>query len=251
MAGQTPKIAYIDIETAPLKGYAWGIWEQNIMEVEQDWYMLSFSVQINDGPIKVFALPDYKGYGKDKANDKQLVQDLWEIFDDSDIIVAHNGDKFDIRKANARFLVHGMRPPAPFKSIDTLKIARKHFKFDSNRLDDLARYLGVGRKLATTGKALWLGCMNGEAASWTLMKRYNKQDVVLLRKVHDALRPWATNYPNMAVYVGEDLICPRCTSQHLQKRGFGYTVTGKHQRYQCQDCGHFSRGKNETVVTIR
>ena len=221
------------------------------MEVEQDWFMLSFAVQLNDGPIKVYALPDYKGYSKDKTNDKALVQELWKIFDDADIIVGHNGDKFDIKKANARFLVHGMKPPAPYKTIDTLKIARKHFKFDSNRLDDLARYLGVGRKLATQGKNTWLECMAGNKQAWALMKKYNKQDIVLLHKVHDAVHPWATTYPNMAVYVEADEACPHCMESKLQRRGVGYTKTGIHQRYQCTNCFAWSRGKNEVLVEIR
>ena len=246
------KIAYIDIETAPLMGYAWGIWEQNIMEVKQDWFMLSFAVKVNDGPVKVYALPDFQGYSKDKTNDKMLVKKLWDVLENADIVVAHNGDKFDLRKANARFIVHGFKPPAPYKSIDTLKIARKHFKFDSNRLDDLSRYLGVGRKLATTGKQLWLGCMAGNKKDWDLMKRYNKQDVVLLYDTYLALRPWATTHPNMAVYVGEDGKCPRCLSDKLQKRGYGFTAMGKHQRFQCQSCGYWPRDyKNERVTTIK
>lgn len=246
-----PKIAYLDIETAPLRGYTWGIWEQDVIEVEQDWFMLSFAVQWNDGPVKVYALPDYKGYGKEKTNDERLVSELWKVFDRADIIVAHNGDKFDIKKANARFIVHGFNPPSPYKTIDTLKIARKHFKFDSNRLDDLARYLDVGRKLPTSGKSTWLGCMSGEKKAWDLMKKYNKQDIVLLKGVHDRLHRWATIYPNMAVYKGGDGKCPHCTSTELIKRGFGYSKTGRYQRYQCLSCGSWSSGKSETVVSIK
>lgn len=251
MAGNKAQVAYIDIETAPLTGLSWGIWETNVMEVIQDWYMLSFAVKWNSGAIEVFSLPMYKGYKKDKQNDKALVADLWAILDKADVVIGHNADKFDIKKANARFLVHGMRPPSPYKTVDTLKIARKHFKFDSNRLDDLGRYLGVGRKLPTTGKNLWLGCMNGDFDSWQLMEKYNKQDVKLLYDVHQKLHPWATSYPNMALYVGEDGLCPHCTEDKLQKRGPGYTKTGVHQRFQCTGCGAWSRGANDITVEIR
>lgn len=246
-----PKIAFVDIETTPSLGWVWGMWEQNVMEVEQDWFMLSFAVKWNDGVTKVYALPDYKGYSKDKTNDKKLSQDLWDVFNSADIVAGHNIDGFDIKKANARFLVHGLLPYAPIKTIDTLKIARRHFKFDSNRLDDLARYLGVGRKLPTQGKKTWLGCMSGDKDSWATMKKYNKQDVELLYSVHDKLQPWAANYPNLAVYVGEDGICPHCLADKLQKRGPGYTKTGVHQRFQCTACGAWSRGNNEIKVEIR
>src|SRR6267154_4477293 len=147
-----PIITLLDIETAPTLGYVWGMWEQNVIAVKEDWCILSFAAKAlgSDRP-EVFALPDYNGYKRDKQNDKKLIADLWRVLDKSDIIISHNGDKFDIKKSNARFIYHGFSPPTPYKNIDTLKIARKHFKFDSNRLDSLAEYLGIGRKLPHEG----------------------------------------------------------------------------------------------------
>lgn len=246
-----PKILYLDIENTPSLGYVWGMWDQNVIEMEQDWFMLSFAYSWNGGAPRVKALPDYKGYNKDKTNDKSLVLDLWRLLDSADVVIAHNADAFDIKKANARFLVHGLRPPTPYKTIDTLKIARRHFKFDSNRLDDLARQLGLGRKLATKGKNTWLGCMAGDEASWRLMKKYNKQDVKLGYDVYLALRPWATTHPNLSIFAGSDGVCPRCLAKKLQRRGTGHTLTTSYPRYQCTSCGGWSRGKGEQKVTIR
>jgi DNA polymerase III epsilon subunit-like protein len=64
--------------------------------------------------------------------------------DEADLICAHNGDAFDIKKINSRLIVNGFKPPSPFKTIDTLKIARRVFKFDSNKLDNIGRYLSRG-----------------------------------------------------------------------------------------------------------
>ncbi len=248
---EKPTIAYIDIETSPSLGWVWGVWEQNVLEIEQDWYLLSFAVKINDGKTKVYALPDYKGYKRDRRNDKALVRELWNVLDSADIIIAHNGDRFDLRKANARFIAHGLTPPAPYKSVDTLKIARKHFMFDSNRLDNLARYLNIGRKLETGGKDTWLGCMRGDKHAWEVMKEYNAHDVELLYEVHKQFVPWATTYPNMAVYVGRDGVCPHCGKDKLQKRGASVTKTGYRQRYQCTSCGAWSSdNKIERVTRI-
>ena len=248
----SPRILFYDIESAPALGWVWGIWEQDVIEIEQDWFMLSFAYKWEgEKTVLVRSLPEFKAYKKDKINDCELVKELWKLMDEADIVVGHNVDGFDNKKANSRFLVHGLKPTAPYKTIDTLKIARKHFKFDSNRLDDLARYLKIGRKLPTSGKKTWLDCIRGNMKAWSVMTKYNVQDVRLLYGVHQKLHPWATNYLNMAVYVGEDGLCPHCTKDSLQKRGPGYTKTGVHQRFQCQGCYAWSRGKTEVSVEIR
>lgn len=228
------RVVLVDIETAPSLGYVWGKWEQDVIEFKQDWYILSFSYK-NFGEKKIYtrALVDYPGFSKDKENDESLVADLWAILDGADIVIGHNLEKFDIKKTNTRFISHGMPPPSPYRTVDTLKLARKVFKFDSNKLDELGRYLGIGRKLAHTGFRLWLGCMNGDAASWKLMKKYNEQDVALLEKVYLLMRPWAGTHPN--VNKG-GTACPKCGSIEVQKRGFSYTLLRQKQRYQCLTC---------------
>ena len=234
------RIVFVDIETAPSLGYVWGKWEQNVIEFKQDWYILSFSYKVfGEKKIYTRSLIDYSGFAKDKENDEALVNDLWKIFDEADIIIGHNVDKFDIRKTNSRFLSHKLPPPRPYKTVDTLKIAKRVFKFDSNKLDDLGRYLGLGRKLPHTGFHLWLGCMQGDTKSWDLMKKYNAQDVALLEKVYMLMRPWSTTHPN--VNQGQ-IACPKCGSTNTQKRGFSYTLLRQKQRFQCHGCGGWFEG---------
>lgn len=237
-----PKILLMDIETAPSLGYFFDLWKEgNILDTAKDWYVLSFAAKwLGEKKTKVWALPDYPGYKKNQECDKALLGDLWQLLNEADIVVAHNGDRFDIRKVNARFIVHGLRPPSPYRSIDTLKIARKYFKFDSNRLDDLGRYFGIGRKLPHIGKALWLGCMAGDKKAWDTMKRYNARDVELLEPVWQRLRAWAPNHRTLYTRRLDD--CPACESTKVQARGFVHFKASKKQRFQCQDCGHWYSG---------
>ena len=87
---------------------------------------------------KVCSLIDYpEAYEKDPENDFHVVKKVWELLNEADIVVAHNGDKFDMRKCNARFIYHGLGPISPVKSIDTLKVARKYFYFNANHLNNL------------------------------------------------------------------------------------------------------------------
>ena len=73
------------------------------------------------------------------------------------------------------------------------------------------------------------------------MKRYNKQDVVLLERVWLKLRAWAKNPPNLTHYTRKGG-CPVCQSSAVRPDGFAYLTSGKRQRMLCK-CGHrFSAG---------
>lgn len=235
------RIIFLDVENSPSLGYSWGKFDVNILDFKTDWFMLSFAYRVfGEKTTHVHGLIDYPGFKKNKEDDRKLMQDLWNVMDSADILIGHNLDRFDIRKACARFLIHGMPPPSPFRTIDTLKIARKAFKFDSNSLDDLARVLKIGRKLKHVGFALWLGAMSGDPESWRVMKKYNIHDVDLLEQVYLAMRPWATGHAN--VNRGELQACPKCGSKNVQRRGYEYTLLRQKQRYQCLACHGWHSG---------
>lgn len=244
MTKKQTKILLFDIETMANLAWVWGKYEQNVIDYEMEWYMLCFAYKwLGESKTHVVGLPDFPSYRRDPENDKKLVLALWNLFNEADIIIAHNGDAFDIKKANARFIYHGLTPPAGYRTIDTKLIARKYFKFNSNKLDDLGALLGLGRKIDTGGFELWKGCALGDMKSWKKMMDYNKQDVVLLEKVYYKLRPWMTTHPNLNLTEGTLNCCPNCSSSRIQSRGT--MVVGRvsiRRRYQCQDCGSWSSG---------
>jgi len=235
----------IDIETAPNLGWVWNKWETDVIAFKENWYILSFAYKwLGDKKTSVIALPDFKTYKKDKKNDKELCQKLWDLFDKAEIIIAHNGDKFDIKKSNTRFIEHGFNPPSPYKTVDTRTVARSYFRFDSNKLDDLGQYLKLGRKLPTGGIDLWFGCMAGDRKCWKRMKEYNRMDVDLLEKVYLKLRGWMKRHPNLNMIEETVDNCPNCGSSELIRRGFALTRISKRQRYQCQTCGAWCQGES-------
>lgn len=244
ISGKMPKedkrrVLVYDIETSPILSHVWQLYEANSLEVIKDWYMLCFAYKwLGEKKTHVVALPDFKHYKKHPEDDSKVVKKLWELFNEADIVIAHNGDKFDQKKSNARFIQHELLPPEPYASIDTLKVARKYFKFSSNKLDDLGDYLKVGRKVQTGGYSLWQGCMAGDTKAWNKMKRYNKQDVVLLEEVYLKLRPWISNHPAITFGMRN---CSNCGHDHLNKAGYKRTKTAEYQRYRCYNCGAYSR----------
>lgn len=232
MAKSTVNKVFLDLEISANELYTYGFYEPTVLGVKKEWEILSFSAKIGSKFI-VFSRKEYSEYS--------LLLLLWDILDNADIVVAHNGDKFDIKKINARFIKYGLTPPSPYKTIDTLKVARKHFGFNSNRLDDLGEYLDVGRKQATP-KNLWLRCQHGEIEAFKILEKYNEQDVRLLEKIYDKLLPWIDNHPLMGIYSDTPLVCPKCGGEHLQRRGTARNKTREYQRYQCLSCGSWSKG---------
>jgi hypothetical protein len=141
---------------------------------------------------------------------------------------------------NSRFTFYGLKPPAPYKTIDTKKVAKRHFAFNSNSLNDLGKHLNLGEKVETGGFQLWLDCMSGDKAAWNKMKKYNRQDVVLLEKVYLHLLPWIQSHPTVGMF-RDKVCCPKCGSDKIHARGFAVSKTMKYRKYQCQSCGSWGR----------
>ena len=237
-----PRILLFDVETLPNQGFTWGLYDQNVIQFTQQTCLATFAYKwLNDKKVYARALCDYKGYKADSYDDTKLVADVWKLMDEADIIVAHNGDQFDIKVCQARFIFHKLSPPRPFKTIDTKKAVKKVARFNSNKLDDLSSLLENEKKIKTDFE-LWRGCISGDRSSWAQMVKYNKKDVLLLEKLYLRLRPWISNHPNFTVLAGTlNRICPKCGSQSLRYWGFSVTQGRRYRRLQCKECGGWAR----------
>jgi len=160
----------------------WSLWETNVAKILEDWRILCVSYKWGHEKKIHFI--------RTNGDDKALCRALNELFNEADVIVAQNGDKFDIKKTNARMIINGLPPPLPYKTIDTLKVARKHFGFLRNDLNSLAEYFGFPGKVEHEGIDLWHGCLANDTKSWKTMERYNKRDVELLERVYLKMKPW-------------------------------------------------------------
>jgi predicted RNA-binding Zn-ribbon protein involved in translation (DUF1610 family) len=183
---------------------------------------------------------------KSPQDDKHIVEKMISLFNEADAVVAHYGDGFDHRYIMGRAIFHGLHPPKPVIQIDTWKIAKSKFLFNSNRLDYLGHYLGLGRKIKTD-QSLWDGCMEGKTKAIRDMATYNRQDVDLLAAVFEKLAPYVPAKVNAALF-SEKPVCPNCGEPKLQKRGHAISRTSVHQRYQCLSCGGWSSAPKEGGV---
>lgn len=242
MVESAPKILIWDIESSPILGYTWGLWEQNVIHVVNDWKLLTVSwTWYGSGEYNAKQLCDFKGYKKGSLDDSELALFVRDLLNEADYSVAHNGNAFDVKKVNAKFAEHGIIPPAPHTQIDTLMIARRNMKMSSNKLDHLGNIFGVGRKIKHSGFDLWLRCMAGEKAAWEEMREYAVQDVVLLEQVFEKLLPW-TKGINYGLFKEGD-VCHNCGSSKLRQEGQFKTQTTSKPAFVCLDCGSWSKGK--------
>ena len=193
------KILFLDIETAPMVGYVWGRWKQNISinQTVSEWFMLSWAGKwANQDEVLSDVLTPQEALQED---DLRISKSLWEVLNQADVVITHNGIRFDHPKINTRFLIHGLPPTRPFRIIDTLKEVKHTFSFSSNKLDNIMIQLNVDRKLETSFE-LWKKCLQGDQESLNYMEEYNQYDVVGLEKVFAKLKPWIRNLPHFTLY---------------------------------------------------
>ena len=238
-----PRILFLDIETSYISvvGFQLNMDYVSPSNILEDWRIICAAWKWQ-GQKKVHASWDIE-------DDLQVCIDLRDAIAKADMVVHHNGDKFDMKKLNARLIKHGIDPFPTVVSVDTLKVARKEFKFTSNRLDYIGKYLGCGGKIVNE-PGLWRKVYEGDEAALKRMVRYNKRDVTLLEEVYEIMRPYITNHPKLIPSTNEARRCQGCGSASINLRGYAIKRSGlKYQKYQCQSCGMWGQDKNCTKPT--
>ena len=241
-------ILTLDIESTPLEAFVWGLFDQNIGVdfIKTEWSILSYSAKWL-GKKKIY-YNDTGGRGRKKVrDDKKLCGEIRTLLDDADIVVAQNGKRFDVRKVNARLIVHGYAPPRPFRVIDTLVEGRKHFAFTSQKLAWTSQHLTNVPKddhRKFPGIELWKACLLDNPKVWPELKKYNERDVIATEQVYLRMRPWISGHPNLGMYdAREQPVCPKCGSTNLQAEGRKVLQQTEYPQLRCVDCGGWSRGK--------
>ncbi len=145
------KRLFFDIETSPNIGLFW-----------QSGFKLTISHE-NIVRERAIICVAWKWAGQTKVHnlswdknqcDKKLLQEFVAVMHSADEIVTHNGDRFDVPWIRTRCLFHDIPMSPDFVSIDTLKAARSKFRFNSNQLTYIAKYLELGQK-KPSGYGLW------------------------------------------------------------------------------------------------
>lgn len=239
-----PKILIYDIETSPILAYIW-----------RPGYNISVSHdQIKEGQQTDIICICYKWHGQKKVysldwgvnaqNSQAMIDKFTKIVESADVVLAHNGDKFDLKHINTQRVLQGKNPINWPTSEDTLKMVKKHFNFASNRLDYLAKtFLGAGKDKMSFQD--WIDIVEHKCSkAMTKMIKYCKRDVELLDQVFSKIKP------HVILKASRSLIChdtkdgcPNCGHLKSVKNGRKYLKAGVYQTHRCLKCASVFKGK--------
>ena len=229
---------FFDIETSPNIGLFWeagfkkNITTDNIIK-ERAIICICYKWE---GEKEVYSLQ-----WDSKQNDKTMLTKFIEVANQSNEMVGHNGDKFDLAWIRTRCLFHKIDMFPTYVTIDTLKVARSKFRFQSNRLNYIAEFLGLGQKIKTEYN-LWKDILlKNDKVAMEKMIKYCKKDVTLLEQVFKALRGHMIPKTHYGVVFGADRgTCPECGSEDLIRNNKVITATGLTRiQYKCKTCNHY------------
>lgn len=251
MKHKQPKVLVYDVETAPILGHVWGLWDQNIglNMIKSDWHILAWAAKWLGEPASKIMYMDQRR-AKNVEDDSKILKGIWKLLDEADIVITQNGKAFDEKKLNARFILNGMPPPSSYRHIDTKQIASRKFAFTSNKLEYMTDKLCTKYKKLKhhefSGFDLWKQCLAGNKKAWDVMAKYNKWDVLSLEELYLKLSPW-DNSINFAVYTDEVTQRCNCGSTQFRKNGYKFTSIGKYQRYLCVKCGSEAKDRKNLL----
>lgn len=230
-----PKRLFYDIETS-----------YNIVKAWRVGYNLSLQPEdiIKERAIITIA---YKWEGEDdvtvlswnKGCDKKIIEDFVKVMSEADEMVGHNLDRYDTKFIMGRALKHGIPALPKYQSTDTLKLAKKHFMLNSNKLDYIAQYLGIGHKTKHRGMEMWDDIiLRNDPKALEEMIEYNVQDVFLTEQVYHKLMEYSLPKVNHASkQTGDKHTCPQCGSNHAELHKTYISSSGTKTRLMnCLNC---------------
>jgi hypothetical protein len=230
------KRLFFDIETSPNIVYAWrigynlNITPENIID-ERKIICISYKWENED---KIHTLT----WDKNQCDKKMLI-DFVKVANQADELIAHNGDRFDIKWIRTRCIFHRVPIFPHYRTLDTLKKAKSGFNFNSNKLDYIAQFLGVGAKVKHSGFDMWVQVMKGSKDAMKEMVHYCEGDIIVLEDVFLTMQNYIK--PNTHVGVLNNNLkysCPCCGSEQVELIKNNVTAMGTIKRLMgCLSCG--------------
>lgn len=178
-----PRVLYLDIETALMKVDLFDTYVPgkyiSWKAIDKRSYIICWAaawITNDDKPLRVLSDSVTSREAK-RGSDKRCLQGLFDLMDAADYIIGHNARAFDLKKLNTRFIHNQMGAPAEYKVIDTLTLARKYFKEDSNSLERWSLLLGGTAKDDMHMEDWKQICNTGNPTSLRKMERYCRGDI--------------------------------------------------------------------------
>jgi hypothetical protein len=248
-----PKILTLDIERLP----GWAIVKHRGLTVSGPFWDLGDWKNVIGYRIPVEAVSRWprniciawRWYGQKRVSfaaeweaggAEAMHRQAWDLYNEADIVVGHNLDGFDTKKLATEWSVLGLSKPSPFKSIDTLKIARSQFGDESKTLDALLVRRGLRGKVDKYDVRVALAACKGDVKMQRKLKAYNQGDIVATEAFYDYVRGWIPNHPHIGLWSGVDSCCGNCGGD-LKASDWCRTTVTAYAQYSCVNCGAWYR----------
>jgi hypothetical protein len=241
------KRLFFDIETSPNIVYSWrigynlNITPENIID-ERKIICISYKWESEE---VIHTLT----WDKNQC-DKKMLTKFVAVANQADELIAHNGDRFDIKWVRTRCIYHRIPMFPNYKTLDTLKKAKSGFNFNSNKLDYIAQYLGVGAKVKHSGFDMWKGVMQNDKTSLSEMVHYCEGDIIVLEDVFLTMQSYIKQNTHAGVLNNNlKYSCPCCSSEQITLLKNNVTAMGTIKRLiECNDCNYNYEISNASYI---
>ena len=238
------KALVLDIETTPMLAYIWELGEQrvNLDQIHTDWQIMAWSAKwLSEKRVHYYDTRNHK-------SDKAILKELWKLLNEAQVVITQNGMKFDSRKINARFILHGMTPPSPYLHIDTYRLLKRVAEFTSHKLAYLTDKLCKSEKKTDhklfPGFSLWIECLKGNKKAWDEMKKYNIADVLSTEELYLTVKAWAPEHmPRLFDMTDSSSQCGTCGYNGQMREGkLRKAKRYSYRQHMCPKCGAWQKG---------
>ena len=229
---KNPKVLFLDIEASNLNA--------------NFGYMLCFGYKwLGDKKAQVISITDFPKFQTDPTNDKYVTKAAAKVLTEADMWVGWYSSRYDIPFVQTRLVYHKLPLLPPVQHCDAWRIAKYKMKLNSNRLASVSSFLGVEEKTPLSGP-IWVRGAAGHKPSVRYIVEHCRQDVEVLEQSYMRIRGLSTNHPHVGMMNGHEHACPNCGSDDVQRRGIARSRLSTYHRFQCMNCGAWSRDGQAT-----
>lgn len=241
--GETPSLLFFDIETRPIKVWAWRTGKQYITheQIAEESKIISIQWMFEGDKTVSFLTWDRK------QNDKEMLTRFSEKASVAKVLVSQNGKSFDHKVMNWRLNVHKLPPLSKATIFDTLSLSRQSFFMASHKLDYRSKVYGLGGKVKMH-LSDWVDVVEGKAGALEKMVEYGCKDILDLQEIFWREIGHYTKIPaglNLLLYPPEPRReCPWCAKARRSKFKIIPVQRAMKTFWKCENCGNFWEAKN-------
>lgn len=126
-----------------------------------------------------------------RGDDSRTVKQIAAVLADHDVLVAHNGSRFDLPFLRTRMARWGMKRLPDMKLVDPCSIAWRKFRLRSNSLGAIADHIGLSDKKTPLDMSTWADAiLNGTRSAMNLIVEHCIADVRVLEGVLELVKPF-------------------------------------------------------------